>query len=35
MKTVSKTDIGLVRSSNQDACGCGLLPEDREKLILV
>lgn len=27
MKTVSKTDIGLVRSSNQDACGCGLLPD--------
>ena len=27
MKTVSKTDIGLVRSSNQDACGCGLLAD--------
>lgn len=26
MKAVSKTDIGL-RSSNQDACGCGLLPD--------
>ena len=27
MKTVSKTDIGLVRSSNQDACASGLLPD--------
>ncbi len=27
MKTVSKTDTGLVRTSNQDACGCGLLPD--------
>lgn len=27
MKAVSKTDIGLSRSSNQDSCGCGLLPD--------
>lgn len=27
MKTVSQTDIGLSRSTNQDASGCGLLPD--------